>query len=97
MVDNLIEFFKGDDNCIDVKRMGSVPFVFLYGKNICAKRQGDTFVESVRPKHNSCPENYKICGKGKEEENICANVHDPCPINDIKVLMPNEQLPADYY
>lgn len=58
MVDNLIEFFKGDDNCVDVRPMSPVPFIYIFGKNICGKRQGDSFVESVRPKHNLCPENY---------------------------------------
>jgi hypothetical protein len=37
MVDNLIEFFKGDDDCLDVRRTPSVPFTFIFGKNICGK------------------------------------------------------------
>jgi hypothetical protein len=58
MVDNLIEFFKGDDKCDDVRPMSPVPFIYVYGKNICGKRQGDAFVESIRPKKNACPTGY---------------------------------------
>jgi hypothetical protein len=37
-----------------------------------------------------------VCGKGKEEENLCVNVNEPCPINDIKFLLPNDQTPTGY-
>ena len=38
MVDNLIEFFKGADDCYDVQPLESQHLTFLFGKNICVKR-----------------------------------------------------------
>jgi len=38
MVDNLIEFFKGDDDCLDVRPVAPVKFHYIFGKAICSKR-----------------------------------------------------------
>ena len=61
MVDNLIEFFKGADDCQDVEPIESQQFTYVFGKNLCVKRQGESFPESTRPKgdkgdmKNVCP------------------------------------------
>ena len=81
-----------------------MPFVYLFGKNLCAMRDGQPFRDSMRAYSNArgidaqhpCPQFFKLCGSGSNETSICVNQEHECPINDFFFAMPNEQVPQGY-
>lgn len=95
LLDTIVDFFQDNDDCQDVKPVEAQGLPILFGKNICVMRQGDAFTQAVRPYTRSgqqpCPQFYRLCGQGQNDDNLCVNQEFECPINDIQIIMPDER------
>ncbi|CAI2367669.1 unnamed protein product [Moneuplotes crassus] len=85
-----------DSGCYDVYPTPSVPLTRMYNNILCGKRDGEDFVNSIRPVDGQCPEGYKLSHPGDKNKALCVKNDQQIPINDIKVLDRNSPTPEGF-